>query len=124
MFRAHNAERAKVDLPPLVSDPRLVSIARLRAKDMIEKQYIGHVSPTGEDVYKLLAANNVASRMAGENLVVNTAPDQVSADYAMRGLMDSDGHRANILRPEFTRVGIGVATYVGTKYYVIVFIRP
>jgi uncharacterized protein YkwD len=38
--------------------------------------------------------------------------------------MDSPGHRANILRPEFTRVGVGVATYVGTKYYVIVFIAP
>jgi uncharacterized protein YkwD len=124
MFEAHNAERAKAGLPPLVSDARLVSIARLRAKDMIEKQYIGHVSPTGESAFTLLAASNVASQLAAENLVVNSAPESLTVDLAMQGLMDSPGHRANILRPEFKRVGVGVATFIGTKYYVIVFIAP
>jgi uncharacterized protein YkwD len=124
MLAAHNAERDAAGLQPLVSDPRLVAIARLRAKDMIERQYIGHVSPTGESAYTLLVAAGVSYQLAAENLVVNSAPDSQTVQLAMNGLMDSPGHRANILRPEFTRVGIGVATFVQTKYYIIVFIRP
>ena len=124
MLAAHNAERAAVGLPPLVSDARLVEIARTRAKDMIEKQYIGHVSPSGESAFTLLASSGVSSQMAAENLVVNGAPESVTVEMAMNGLMNSPGHRENILRPQFTRVGIGVATYLATKYYVIVFIAP
>ena len=91
---------------------------------MIEKQYIGHVSPTGESVFTLLVSADVGYQLAGENLVVNSAPESITVEMAMTGLMDSPGHRENILRPEFKRVGIGVATYLATKYYVIVFIAP
>ncbi len=55
----------------------------------------------------------------GENITRTTASD--SARAAMRMFMNSSGHRANILRPRFTRMGIGVAkrgryTYIVQRF--------
>lgn len=103
MFSLVNQERKKVGLPELTWKIELVLVARAHAKDMWEREYFGHLSPEGEDVGDRLDEALISYQLAGENLAL--AP---SLQTAHTGLMNSEGHRKNILNLEFKRIGIGV----------------
>jgi uncharacterized protein YkwD len=98
-----NEERRKRGIRELTYRSDVVPVARAHATDMWERQYFGHVSPDGEDVGDRLNRANINYTLAGENLAL--APTLATAH---NGLMNSEGHRANILEPEFRRMGIGV----------------
>jgi uncharacterized protein YkwD len=103
MLEMVNAERAAAGLRPLAPDPELTEVARLHSIDMFARGYFSHVTPEGADPFDRIRAANVTFRTAGENLAL--AP---TLRIAHNGLMNSPGHRANILRPEFGRLGIGI----------------
>ena len=103
MFNLVNEERKKRGINELSLRVELTPVARAHAKDMWERQYFGHVSPDGEDIGDRLDKANVSYHLAGENLAL--APTLATAH---NGLMNSEGHRRNILDPEFKRLGIGV----------------
>jgi len=98
-----NAARTSAGLKPLQADMTLVKLARLKAQDMINKNYFSHTSPTYGSPFDMMKAAGVTYKYAGENLA--GAP---GVDIAHTNLMNSPGHRANILNANFTRVGIGV----------------
>jgi len=98
-----NRERAGAGLKPLQIDPALVKLARLKARDMIDKGYFSHTSPTYGLPFEMMKSYGVEYRYAGENLA--GAP---TVDSAHINLMNSPGHRANILKGDFTKFGIGV----------------
>ncbi len=98
-----NAERSKTGLPQLVVDAEITEVARAHSRDMFERRYFSHVSPEGKDAGDRLTAAGVSYSYAGENLAY--APDVATAH---EGLMNSEGHRKNILDPEFRHIGIGV----------------
>jgi uncharacterized YkwD family protein len=98
-----NRERQRAGLRPLVVDPKLVQLARLKSKDMIAKGYFSHYSPTYGSPFEMMDSFGVSYRYAGENLA--GAP---TVEIAHRSLMNSPGHRANILNPNFQRIGIGI----------------
>ncbi len=103
MFALVNHERGVNGVAELVWDPSIVPVARAHAEDMFVHGYFSHVSPNGDDVGDRLMEGGVDYLLAGENLAF--AP---SLEIAHDGLMQSPGHRKNILEPEFGRVGIGV----------------
>jgi len=103
MFRLVNDERKKRGIGVLEWRTEVIPVARAHAKDMWEREYFGHVSPEGEDVGDRLNNAGISYSTAGENLAL--AP---TISTAHNGLMNSEGHRANILEPEFRKVGIGV----------------
>jgi uncharacterized YkwD family protein len=103
MLELVNKERAEAGLSPLKMDNELVQLARLKSQDMIDKNYFSHTSPTYGDPFEMMKNFGVEYWMAGENLAGNS-----SLSGAHEALMNSPGHRANILKPEFTHVGIGV----------------
>lgn len=103
MIELVNEERVAVGLAPLTLDPRLVPVARQHSEEMFKLRYFGHESPVTGSPFDRLDAAGVRYSRAGENLAYAQ-----SVAVAHRGLMQSEGHRANILRPEFTRIGIGV----------------
>ncbi|HEY8808122.1 MAG TPA: CvpA family protein [Candidatus Limnocylindria bacterium] len=103
MLKLLNDERTSRGLPALELDPRLVPIARQHSEEMFKLKYFGHQSPANGSPFDRLAAAKISYSRAGENLAYAH-----SVVVAHRGLMDSQGHRENILRPEFTRIGIGV----------------
>jgi uncharacterized protein YkwD len=80
-----------------------VPVARDYARDMWQRNYFGHVSPEGKSVADRLDEAGITFQVVGENLAL--APTLTTAHI---GLMNSEGHRANILEPDFKRVGIGV----------------
>jgi len=98
-----NAERAQQGLTPLRADPELAEVARAHSRDMLARGYFSHVAPDRRDPFDRMRAAKVRYLIAGENLALAH-----TLAAAHRGLMDSPGHRANILRPQFGRVGIAV----------------
>ena len=103
MLELVNRERAANGLAPLEADPELAEVARRHSADMFARGYFSHHTPDGKDPFDRIRQADVSFRTAGENLAL--AP---SLQIAHTGLMNSPGHRANILNPQFGRVGIGV----------------
>jgi len=98
-----NQERVANGLNPLAPDPELTEVARRHSADMFARGYFAHDTPEGLSPFDRMQQANVRFTTAGENLALGpTIP------VAHNGLMNSPGHRANILRPQFGRVGIGV----------------
>ncbi|HUS65642.1 MAG TPA: CAP domain-containing protein [Kofleriaceae bacterium] len=124
LHRLVNADRARAGLPALAPDARLTQIARAHSADMQAHGFVGHVSPsTGS------AADRIRKAAVDAQLIMENVARAYSPSEAERGLMESPGHRANILNREATHVGIGVvaADGVGGVKELLVtqlFIRP
>lgn len=100
-----NSGRAERALPPLRVSETLVRAAQLKADDMAAKGYFAHISPDGTTPWHWFAEAGYQFTYAGENLAINF--DDSAAVYA--AWMDSPGHRANILGPQYTEIGIATA---------------
>ena len=98
-----NAERKKAGLPTLEPDPEMQVIARAHSRDMFVRGYFSHHSPEGESLGERARKEGIRYLTAGENLALAQ-----TLRLAHRGLMNSPGHRANILHKGFGRVGIGI----------------
>jgi uncharacterized protein YkwD len=103
MLELVNRERADAGLKPLLPDPELTEVARQYSAEMFKRGFFSHYTPEGRSLYDRLKVADVRYLISGENLAV--AP---TLTIAHNGLMKSPGHRANILRQGFGRVGIGV----------------
>lgn len=113
MLKSINTERIKRNLPPIVKDIALQEAARSHAIDMARRGYFSHYTPEKKSPFDRLSARSIMYNTAGENLAL--APD---TKLAMQGLMESKGHRENILSPDFEKVGIGAVDLgrYGTMY--------
>jgi uncharacterized protein YkwD len=98
-----NRERISAGLKPLAPDRELTEVARRHSADMFARGYFAHETPEGRDPFDRMREANVRFLTAGENLAL--AP---TVQVAHIGLMNSPGHRANILNKDFGRVGIGI----------------
>lgn len=105
-----NEERAKQGLKPLTLSTKLTSIATMKSKDMAEKGYFDHNSPTYGTPFQMLQNYGVHYSAAGENI----AAGQKTPEEVMRSWMNSSGHRANILNANFDTLGVGY--YQGGSY--------
>ncbi|MCA9388144.1 CvpA family protein [Candidatus Berkelbacteria bacterium] len=103
MVKLVNRERAKVGLEPLIWREDLAEVGRLHSMDMWRRHYFAHINPDGADPFDRIRQAGIKYLVAGENLAV--AP---STTIAHQGLMDSPGHRDNILAEDFGHIGIGV----------------
>ena len=103
MLSLVNKQRLSQGLSVLVVDEHLRELAREYSKDMFARGYFSHYTPEGLSPFDRMAQGNVFYTFAGENLAL--APN---TDLAMQGLMQSKGHRENMLSPNFKKVGIGV----------------
>jgi uncharacterized protein YkwD len=103
MLELLNGERTSRGLKPLQPDDTIREVARRHSIDMFARGYFAHVDPDGKSPFDRMREGGVRFRAAGENLAL--APN---VEVAHNGLMNSQGHRENILNPAFGRVGIGV----------------
>lgn len=101
-----NIEREKRGLQPLTISPQISDIARKKSNDMKIHNYFDHQSPTYGSPFEMLQQFGVSYSSAGENI----AAGQQTAQEVMNGWMNSEGHRANILNPSFTHIGVGTVT--------------
>lgn len=103
MVNLVNQERTKQGLKPLEVDMRLVKAARLKSQDMITKNYTSHISPTYGSPFDMMKSMGISFNTAGENLA-----GAGTVDRAFTNLMNSAGHRANMMNPNYTKIGIGI----------------
>jgi uncharacterized protein YkwD len=98
-----NFERKKAGKLDLEFGYELQKAARAHCEDMLKNGYFSHYSQSGLSPFDRMAEFDINYTFAGENLAF--APN---VELAMKGLMESKGHKENILSKDFTRVGIGV----------------
>ena len=111
-----NQERAKAGLSPVTADTSIQAAAQVRAKE-IEKSFT-HTRPDGSSFSTALTQQGVTYRGSGENI----AWGQKTPEQVMNGWMNSEGHRANILNKNFTKIGVGYHQNAsGTNYWTQLF---
>lgn len=98
-----NIEREKAGVRPLVWKESLAEVGRAHADDMWERSYFAHVNPDGLTPFDRMKRAGITFRTAGENLALAR-----TVERAHEGLMNSPGHKRNILDPAFGHVGMGV----------------
>lgn len=103
MFDLVNKERRAKGLKVLGWRKELSDVGRKHCLDMFERGYFSHYTPEGKSPFDRMDMAKIEYKAAGENLAY--AP---TVEVAHNGLMNSEGHRENILRPEFGRLGVGV----------------
>ena len=104
-----NEERRKKGLDPLQADEESKTVARNHSLDMFSRGYFSHISPEGQTPGNRMRKGGVRFITSGENLALGQ-----TLLICHNGLMNSPGHRANILNPAYGRVGIGILD--GGKY--------
>ncbi|WP_350343602.1 CAP domain-containing protein [Proteinivorax tanatarense] len=117
MLKLVNQERRKAGVSELKLHNRLSSVARVKSADMIYNDYFAHDSPVYGSPFEMMRHFGITFRGAGENLALN-----VGTKEAHRSLMNSDGHRKNILNPDFTHIGIGVEKQGRSIYFTQMFL--
>ncbi len=105
LFDLTNASRVNHQLPILTWDQHVQETARKHSTDMAVNQYFDHTNLKGQSPFDRMKADDVFFHLAGENL----AYGQLSSIFAHEGLMNSLGHRENILKQGYEYLGVGVA---------------
>lgn len=120
-----NDARADAGCRAVQAHPILQAVAQSHAEAMAQGAYLDHVDTQGRAVGERLMAAGFVYGWAGENISAGKA----DVDDVFAWWMSSDGHRANILKPEFTLLGAGYAFMPQDPrqfhhYWVLVFAAP
>ncbi|PKG21655.1 serine protease [Niallia nealsonii] len=113
LFDLTNASRVNNGLTILKWDDRVKDTARKHSLDMAEHNYFSHTNLEGQSPFDRMLEMGIRYTMAGENL----AYGQYSSIFAHEGLMNSLGHRENILQKDFRYLGVGVAFNTQSQPY-------
>lgn len=118
MVNLINKARKNNNVDPLKTDNELTRVARMKSQDMVKNDYFSHYSPTYGSPFDMLNKFGIEYLQAGENIAGNS-----SAEAAHKELMNSTGHRRNILNPQYTHVGVGAKSsdkygYVFTQLFI------
>lgn len=125
-YQAIQELRKERNLPTLELSSSLTEIARQRSLDMATRNYFSHTTPEGLMVFDLLDQTGNYYPYAGENLArtnLNDSQIEEVIQEIMKEFLESRGHRRNLLRPEFSLIGVGFAFSEedNIKYITIVF---
>ena len=109
IFDLINSKRTANGLAPLKIDKDLENIARLKARDMVDKNYFSHQSETYGSPFDMMKNFGISYKTAGENIAGNPSNTGVVTEW-----MNSEEHKANILNSDYTYTG--VAAQNGSPY--------
>jgi uncharacterized protein YkwD len=108
LLRLINATRQADGKPPLEAHEGVAAVARAHSEDMRANNFIAHRSPTTGEPRERLVRAGITSGLVLENIGRG-----YSAEEIHQGLLSSPGHRAAILNPDVTHVGLGVVVDPG-----------
>ena len=124
LFELTNAERKAQGVAVLQNSSKVASVARTHSVDMGLNDYFNHDNLKGKSPFDRLSDSGIQFRNAGENIAMG----YTSPYFAHEALMNSLGHRKNIISTSYTQLGVGVYfadwTYGSIPYYTENFIRP
>lgn len=116
MLRLLNKDRKQHGLKSLKMQQDLREVARKHSKDMARKDYFEHENIAGQTPFDRLEDARITDIVAGENLAkIRGFKNPVTR--AEIGLMNSPGHRANILNKDYNTVGIGIIKSIDQSFY-------
>lgn len=98
-----NQERAKNGLPALKIDSALSKMAHEKSRDMSANGYFSHTSPTYGSPFDMMKKYGITYHYAGENIAMG----QQTPEEVVKAWMNSQGHRENILNPNYNYIGVG-----------------
>ena len=120
MLELVNADRKKHKKGPLKHNAELAEVARTHSADMLKNRFFAHKSPKAGLVGDRLFAAKIRVTACAENIAMNE-----SVETAQARLMQSPGHRKNILDGTFSHGGIGIVQASNGLFYVTqVFAAP
>jgi len=113
VFQLTNRERRRRGLSSLEREETLAEISRRHSSDMLDRGYFDHVSPEGRSAQQRIAARHRRLiGLVGENIWSGSGYDTSDREKLARAIvgdwLDSPGHRENILRPDYTHLGVGI----------------
>lgn len=108
-----NKDRSKNKLAALAWDDELCKVARDHTMNMVNKNFFSHYNPEGKDPFDRMKTAGLKFRCAGENLAMH-----IGIVEAEQALMESPGHRANILEKDFGRCGIGIFVQKNGQFWI------
>jgi uncharacterized YkwD family protein/spore coat assembly protein SafA len=118
VVRLTNVERSKNGLKALTNNWELQRVAGYKARDMTDRNYFSHDSPTYGSPFNMMKSFGIRYSSAGENI----AKGQKTPQQVVNAWMNSSGHRANILNSNYTQIGVGYDSR--SNSWVQMFIRP
>lgn len=117
VIRLVNEIRVKNGLRTLTADWELSRVARYKSQDMKDNNYFSHTSPVYGSPFDMMKNFGIKYKSAAENI----AKGQATPQAVVNAWMNSSGHRANILNPSYTKIGVG---YVAKgNYWTQMFVR-
>lgn len=109
-----NQEREAAGLKPLRLDPDLSRVARLKSQDFVTNGYFSHTSPTYGSPFEMMKQFGISYWSAGENI----AKGQRTPERVHQSWMNSEGHRRNIMDPNYDTIGVGFYEYGWTQMFI------
>jgi uncharacterized protein YkwD len=103
-----NKERKRAGLNLYIMDNALQNVARAHSADMVKRDFFAHKNPDGENPFDRMTKAGINYMKAAENVAYNASVSEIH-----RSLMNSPGHRKNIMNPALGKIGIGI---VPSKY--------
>lgn len=118
IFKKVNEERAKAGVPALTYNTAMEKYARIKSKDMGDREYFSHNDPEGKLITDRMRSDGVSYNTWGENIayIGGVSDPTALANQFMTNWMNSQGHRENILSTNFASIGVGVYK-IGNKVY-------
>lgn len=111
-----NQVRKSYNLKPLIENPILDKVARIKACDMRDRKYFDHLDPDGNMIWPTIRKADYNYLFAGENIAMGTVGD----NETMQSLLNSPEHRDNILSSNYTEIGVANCG----SYYTQIFATP
>ncbi len=116
-----NEVRAANGLSTLQADQVLTNVARSRCSDMLANSYFSHYTPDGRNIFNILQQNGVSYINGGENLGQSSPASLGTPQAFIEAWMASPTHKANLLRPVYNKIGIGIGESGGRRIVATVF---
>ena len=116
-----NNAREQNGLNALAFDGSLNAVAETRSQDLINRNYFSHYTPEGTNVFDVMRASGVSFRYAGENLAQSAPASVGTPEGFMNAWMNSPTHMANILRAQYTKIGVSMVEIDSRRVVTTVF---
>ena len=111
-----NQQRSEAGLDPLTLNPQLEASAQRHSQDMADNDFLEHTGSDGSSSSDRAQQEGYPSSFVGENIAAGqTTPEEAMASW-MNETPPNDGHRRNILSPDYSEMGIGYAFSATTEY--------
>ena len=116
-----NNVRVDNGLNAIAADGLLNEVATIRSQDLINRNYFSHYTPEGTNVFDVMRASGVSYRYAGENLAQSAPASVGTPEGFLNAWMNSPTHMANILRAQYTKIGVSMVEVDSRRVVTTVF---